>query len=392
MRLVSTLIIAILASQVATSADVSKLIRHIQAVGREGAGNPQAAAAWRELSQLPAAEIPNLLAAIDGSSGAAANWFRSAIESIVARERKAGREIPTSPLVAFLQDTRHNGRARRFAFELLCSIDPALRMRMLPSMLDDPSAELRFDAITSAFDVVRQLPKDDATAKPELTRLLSAARDGTQIENIAKELERRGVQVDLLTHFGFITHWQIAGPFDNTGGKGFATAYAPERGVDLSQTYSGKNGAIVKWSPHLTTDKAGIVDLNAVFPDPNSVRDRKGKLKGQKAAVAYAYTEVESPTDRAIEVRAASSPAIKVFVNGREVLAKEAYHQTFDRDSHSAPARLKQGRNSILVKICQNDQPEDWAQNWMFQLRLTDELGAKAPIHVVTPAVAESRR
>lgn len=383
MRLVSALVVMLLAGQFAISADISKLIRHIQAVGREGAGNPQAAAAWRELSRLPATEIPTLLTAIDGSSGAAANWLRSAIESIVERERMAGRAIPTSPLVDYLQDQKHNGRARRFAFELLCSIDPAARMRMLPSMLNDSSAELRFDAVASAFDVVRQLPRDDVTAKPELTRLLSAARDGTQIEVIAKELERRGVKVDLLAHFGFITEWQIAGPFDNTDGKGFATIYPPERGVDLSQTYSGKSGATVKWSAHVTTDKAGIVDLNAIFPDPNRGRDRKGKLKGQKAAVAYAYTEVESPTELAIEVRAASSPAVKVFVNGREVLAKETYHQTFDRDSHCAPARLQQGRNSILVKICQNDQPEDWAQNWMFQLRLTDELGAKVPLQVV---------
>jgi len=38
-----------------------------------------------------------------------------------------------------------------------------------------------------------------------------------------------------------------------------------------------------------------------------------------------------------------------------------------------------------LVKVCQNDQPEEWAQNWMFQLRLTDGLGAAVPLVVVTP-------
>jgi hypothetical protein len=36
---------------------------------------------------------------------------------------------------------------------------------------------------------------------------------------------------------------------------------------------------------------------------------------------------------------------------------------------------LKKGRNEILVKICQNEQTEDWAQTWDFQLRVCDALG-----------------
>ena len=52
-----------------------------------------------------------------------------------------------------------------------------------------------------------------------------------------------------------------------------------------------------------------------------------------------------------------------------------------------APARLQKGRDTILVKVCQNDQSEAWAQNWMYQLRLTDSLGAAVPLTVVTPGV-----
>jgi hypothetical protein len=84
-------------------------------------------------------------------------------------------------------------------------------------------------------------------------------------------------------------------------------------------------------------------------------------------------------------VRAASSTALRVFINGREALARETYHQSFDRDAFTAPVHVAKGRNTILVKVCQNDQPEEWAQNWMFQLRLTDGLGAAIPIKVTTP-------
>ena len=99
-----------------------------------------------------------------------------------------------------------------------------------------------------------------------------------------------------------------------------------------------------------------------------------------KAAVAFAYTEIDAPADRPAEVRAASATAIRIFVNGQEVLARESYHQSFDRDMYVAPFRLRKGQNTILVKVCQNDQTEPFAQNWMFQLRITDALGAPAPL------------
>jgi hypothetical protein len=39
------------------------------------------------------------------------------------------------------------------------------------------------------------------------------------------------------------------------------------------------------------------------------------------------------------------------------------------------PAQLQAGRNTILVKVCQNEQTEEWTVEWDFQLRVTDALG-----------------
>jgi len=33
------------------------------------------------------------------------------------------------------------------------------------------------------------------------------------------------------------------------------------------------------------------------------------------------------------------------------------------------------GSNTILVKVCQNEQTEQWTNEWEFQLRVTDSLG-----------------
>jgi hypothetical protein len=38
-------------------------------------------------------------------------------------------------------------------------------------------------------------------------------------------------------------------------------------------------------------------------------------------------------------------------------------------------ARLRAGKNVILLKVCQNEQSEDWAQTWQFQFRVCDATG-----------------
>jgi hypothetical protein len=356
----------------AAAADIAALVQRVKAVGPEGAGNADAARAWQELSRLGPDALPRLLAALDDASPAAANWLRAAIDAIAERERYANRPLPAADLEAFLRDTRHAGKARRFAYELLCCADATAPQRLLPTMLNDPGAELRYEAVATAFAETKKQPKDSAAAKAALRKLLAAARETDQVEESARELEQRGETIDLVAVFGFVTHWQIVGPFDNPGGKGLLTAYPPEQRVDLRARYRGKDGREVAWKAHTTADKGGIVDLNKVL----------GKLKG---AVAYGYAVVESPAERAVEVRASSATALKIFVNGREVFARDSYHQSFAPDMDTASAKLVKGRNTILVKVCQNEQTEDWAQNWMFRVRITDVLGTPVPLTVLRP-------
>ena len=55
-------------------------------------------------------------------------------------------------------------------------------------------------------------------------------------------------------------------------------------------------------------------------------------------------------------------------------------------DQYRAVATLKPGKNDLLVKAVQNDQKEDFAQVWMFQLRLADATGGALPVKVSLPA------
>jgi hypothetical protein len=378
-RVLGLLTVALVLAAPAPAADIAALVKHLNAVGPEGAGNPEAAAAWAELSRLGPDALPQLLAALDNTSPTAANWLRSAIDAITERERRAGRPLAVAPLETFLRDTRHSGKARRLAYELLCSADANAPLRFLPTMLNDPGAELRYDAVAVAFAQANKEPMDSAAAKATLRKVLAAAREPTQVEESARALEQRGEAVDLAATFGFITHWHLAAPFDNTAGKGWQAVYPPEQKVDLGARLNGKGGAEVAWTPCSTADKNGSIDLNKVI----------GKLKN---AVAYGYAVVESLDDRPVEVRSSSSTALKIFVNGSEVFARESYHQSYAHDMHVAPAQLRKGRNTILIKVCQNDQTEDWAQNWMFRLRVTDALGTPVPLTVLKPGAAKEPR
>src|SRR5262249_40929654 len=135
--------------------------------------------------------------------------------------------------------------------------------------------------------------------------------------------------------------------------------------------WKGKNHIPLRWSAHLATDPYGLVDLNKVI----------GKHMG---VVAYAYAVVESPRLQPVQVRAGSNNAVKIFLNGKEIFFREEYHHGVQMDQHVGLGTLKAGQNDILIKVCQNEQTEDWAQNWSFQLRICDALGGAVPMTVVT--------
>jgi hypothetical protein len=197
--------------------------------------------------------------------------------------------------------------------------------------------------------------------------LLQHARDRDQVSDICAQLKEEGIAIDQTAHFGFITRWLLVGPFDNTKGVGFQTVYPPEKGVDVKATYQGKAAQKVRWQEHTATKALGLVDLNQVF----------GNLKG---AVAFGYAAVSSDAERPVELRAGSNNAVRIWLNGKEVYFREEYHHGMEMDQHVGKGVLKAGRNEILIKVCQNEQTDPWAQQWSFQLRLCDALGGAVPV------------
>jgi hypothetical protein len=362
---ISVLLVAIAAPAIAREDLPLALIR---AVGREGAGNAVAAAAWKDLSQRGPEALPAILAGLDGASPTAANWLRTAVDAIAERALQQGLPLPAAKLEAFLKDTTHAPAARRLAYEWLARADAATPARLLPGLLHDPSPELRRDAVAAVMKQARSLQADGKKheAIAAWRKAFDGACDKDQVDDTVKALEGLGVTADVAAHFGFIRQWYIAGSFANPQGRDFATVYPPEKSLDLAAAYSGNKGVRVRWKPFRTSHTFGAVDLNKVL----------GKQQG---VIAYAFAVVDSPREQPVEVHAGSFNAVKIFLNGKEIYAREEYHHGIDIDQHVGKGTLKAGRNEVLLKVCQNEQTEEWAQAWGFQARLCDATGLAVP-------------
>src|SRR5262249_18955510 len=129
-------------ARAAANGSLAEPIRIVRAVGPEGQGNAAASPAWKQLAAADATALPALLAAMDGANELALNWLRSAVDTIAARELRAGRALPITALTKFLRDGQHHPRARRLAYELIQRGDASVAQALLPGMLDDPSTEL----------------------------------------------------------------------------------------------------------------------------------------------------------------------------------------------------------------------------------------------------------
>jgi len=103
--------------------------------------------AWHALVRRGPDVLIAVLAAWDEANPAAANWLRAAVDAIAERAVRVGRPLPTRRLEAFITQTRYAGPARRLAYEWLTRVDPSAPGRLLPGMLQDPSTELRRDAV-----------------------------------------------------------------------------------------------------------------------------------------------------------------------------------------------------------------------------------------------------
>jgi hypothetical protein len=322
------------------------------------------AAAARSAVQKTVAEgavnLLPLLNAFQGATPLGANWLRSAFQSISAAESKAGRELPASEFTKFILDTKNSAAARRLAYESLLKQDATLEERFIPGLLQDAHPDFRRDAVARLL--VQATEVEGELAVQLFRTALKGAVHKDQVTIIAGALGAAGDPVDLQKHFGFLPAWKIVGPFDNREMKGYAEAYPPESELDLAATYDGQLGE-VSWADISTDDSYGAVDI-------------AGQIENFKGSLMYSVTTFRSAEKQAAELRLGTPNAWKLWVNGELVFEREEYHRGTRMDQFRIPVSLQAGDNTIMLKVCQNEQEQDWAQDYTYQLRVCDSSGA----------------
>lgn len=351
----------LLATGVTVASDsVPQAITSLRAVSAEGKGHAAASAAWKSLATAEPAALPQILAGMDGANPLAKNWLQSAALAI---GEKNPQKLPAEALMTFLQDQKHDALGRRLAYELLVKTDPKTPDRLLAGFIHDPSPLLRRDAVERFFAEGQAALKSGqkSEAEKKFAEALSGAREEDQVKKVAEELKNLGRKPDLVKHFGFLTQWKIIGPFHNDKGAGFAEVFPPEKDLNFSAKYPGKKGEVV-WKDVAVGDEFGMLNFNK-------------EIEMIKEVTAYAATEFVSDEDRTAEIRIGTNNAWKVWVNGQFAFGRDEYHRGIRIDQYKVPVQLKKGKNTILVKLCQDHQTETWTVEWHFQLRISDEHG-----------------
>ncbi len=302
-------------------------------VGPEGQGNEAASAAWPRAAAAEPKELPKILAAMKDANLIAKNWLQSAAMSIAERARKQPGSIPQAALKEFLDRHTEDPQARELAYEMILAGEPALAEKLLPTLLNDPSANLRRLAVQRVMDQAKAAVKSEQPALYKAA--LVSARDDDQVKAIAEELKGFGQEPDLVKHFGFFTTYRIIGPFENLGREGFEKPFPPEKELEFSKGYPGKEGEVA-WKEVKVTDRLGVLDFNK-------------EIKKLKEVTSYALTEYNSPIAGPAEVRIGTNNAYKIWVNGRFIFGRDEY----DRRSgqrHRAGDRQDQEDDTLRIR------------------------------------------
>jgi hypothetical protein len=172
-----------------------------------------------------------------------------------------------------------------------------------------------------------------AAAPPKLVYV----KKGTREETLLASLKASGLP-------SLEGKWFYIGPFDNTGGEGFDTAFPPEKEIALKKTYSGKGGARAEWRV-FSDFRVGHVNNLARFTE-------------SAYSCVYLYHEIEAKEALSLPVSLGSDDTLTVWLNGERLLAQNVARPAAPDQDH-ATLKLKPGKNQLLVKVCNGEG--DWA-------------------------------
>lgn len=177
---------------------------------------------------------------------------------------------------------------------------------------------------------------------------------------LPRETAAQLAAVHVVPVYRWATDWNVVGPFPNSQILGTETSpavdsvFPPELDPSLTRSYSGLNGATVRWRlAH--ADASGRVHLNALF-QPNDW------------VAAYAQAFLYAPDARTITLLFGADDAHVLWVNGERLSSRQGRHIS-EADDVAVAVRLHRGWNRVLLKVADLDG------GWAFLMRAADPDG-----------------
>lgn len=158
----------------------------------------------------------------------------------------------------------------------------------------------------------------------------------------------------IVNKMGIVRNFQMIGPFDNISGSGYKKEYPPEKEIDFTRKYTGKDGAETLWFPFYNHKTNGWVFTQYNYTALN--------------AILYYYSNIRSEKDQTVLIGFGASGSFKVFLNDNIVLADSIFRNT-GTDMFIQEVRLFKGDNKLLIKIGHENK------NSNFLVRFMDKKG-----------------
>ena len=193
-------------------------------------------------------------------------------------------------------------------------------------------------------DLARQLraqPRRPAKPKPPTPAVPQAASDLLDGSDLTAE------------------SWYLIGPFDNEAGRGFDKTFPPEKGFDAAAACKGANGVVTWQNARWGIEDGRFTKIAGVhsgtthwfsYP-PRPLRERQPVQAVAEWFTVYLHRVLDARRAGPVGASIRSTAGIAVWLNGAKVLSRPTAEERRPREE-KLRLGLKQGRNSLLVKLC----------------------------------------
>ena len=144
----------------------------------------------------------------------------------------------------------------------------------------------------------------------------------------------------------FERDWDVLGPFPNISHSGFDEPFIDESNISISlreKEYTGMNNRVIEWFHPIRKNYDGWVPLADYLDYPVPC-----------AAYACSYVDIAEEGKHVLVL--SQIGAVKCWVDGELVISDANYEIAVE--SHWVMLDLSKGTHTILVKVCNEDNPE----------------------------------